>query len=477
MTMRQFWRNLSVTKQGTMVLIVPTAVTLLSSAAWNWSRQQEQRAAALVIHTEEILKESNQLLTLVIEAETGLRGYGLTRNVELLASYDQAQMSVLDHIERLTLLTADNSSQQVLLGMVRNEVIDYLDFLRETRELIDQTADNMPLWQSPMMQDQLGRGKAEMDQLRDSIELVKAEEQALLMIRRQALGETKRLADQILIASLLASLISYAFALYLYSRADREIMVRNQQLMVANESLSKFNVALARRNQDLDDFTHTVSHDLKAPLRAIHNLAGWLVADLDLPAESETSKYADLLQQRVVKMQSLIDGLLAYSKADRLADPTADLTVAKTEPVNVGELVRELVRSLDVPPQFEIVIAPDLPTIETERVLLQQVFSNLITNAYKHHTGANGNITIAAEIVTTETMTIAPKFTVADDGPGILPEHSDRIFKIFQTATKNNADSSGIGLSIVKKIVERRGGAVGFTSQVGKGTVFYFTWP
>ncbi|MGB7485666.1 MAG: CHASE3 domain-containing protein [Phormidesmis sp.] len=475
--------------------MVPTAVTLLSLSAWNWSRQQEQQAAAGVIHTEEVLKESNQLLTLVIDAEAGLRGYGLTRNSEFLDSHEQAQTSVVGYIEKLTSLTQDNPIQQTNLRTIRSEVTDYLDFLSETQQLIDQLDSNMPFWQSSQMQTQFSQGKADIDRIRDDIEAVRAEEQSLLAIRRQALNETKHLADWILIVSLLASLISYAIALYLYGQADQKITFRNQQLMIANESLSRFNVALARRNQDLDDFTHTVSHDLKAPLRSIHNLTDWLVTDLDLPADSETSRYADLLQQRVTKMQLLIDGLLAYSRADRTADSMSDLAGPLVESVNVGELVRELVRSLDMPPNFKVIIAPDLPTLQTERLLLQQVFSNLITNAYKHHAGPTGSIAIATEAIPTDsTKTISaqrtateraatkrtvatPRFTVTDDGPGIAPEYHDRIFKIFQTAASGNANSSGIGLSIVKKIVERRGGEVGFTSEVGKGTAFYFTWP
>ncbi|MGB3789111.1 MAG: CHASE3 domain-containing protein [Phormidesmis sp.] len=466
--MRRLWRSLSVTKRGALVLVVPTAVTLLSLAAWSWSRQQEQRAADWVMHTEEVLKESNQLLTLLIDAETGVRGYGLTRKSDFLQPYEQTQAAVSDYVERLMFLTSDNSSQQVRLQTVRSEAVDYLLFLREMRQLIDRQDSNSPLWQASQIQIKLDQGKAEIEGLRAEIEAVRAEERSLLTVRRQTLSETKHLVDWVLMVSLFASLVSYAIAFYLYGQADREITARNQDLVIANESLSKFNVALASRNQELDDFTHTVSHDLKAPLRAISNLADWLVTDLDLPADSETGKYADLLQQRVVTMQRLIDGLLAYSKADRMADPTG----ANAESVDVGSLVQELVQALDIPPQFRVVVAADLPTIQTERIPLQQVFSNLITNAYKHHTSQSGTITIAVE-----TDSQPPQFMVSDDGAGIAPEYRDRIFQIFQTIDGDSATSSGIGLSIVKKIVERRGGELGFTSQVGEGTTFYFTWP
>ncbi len=470
MSMRQLWRGLSVTKRGALVLVVPTAVTLLSLAAWSWSRQQEHQAADWVMHTEEVLKESNQLLMLLIDAETGMRGYGLTRKSDFFQPYEQTEATVLDHVERLMSLTSDNPSQQIYLQTVRSEAVEHMLFLREMQQMIDQQDDSSPLWQSSQIQTKLDQGKAEMDKLREGIELVIAEERSLLAVRRQTLSETKQRVDWILTISLLASLSSYAIAFYLYGQADREITARNRDLMVANESLSKFNVALASRNQDLDDFTHTVSHDLKAPLRAISNLADWLVTDLNLPADSETGKYAELLQQRVIKMQLLIDGLLAYSRADRLSDPTG----ADVESVDVGSLVRELVQALDVPPQFAVVVASDLPLIRTERIPLRQVFSNLITNAYKHHTSKSGSITIAVERADN---TQPPKFMVSDDGPGIAPQYRDRIFQIFQTVHSDSETSSGIGLSIVKKIVERRGGELGCTSQVGKGTTFYFTWP
>lgn len=467
--MRRLWRNLSVTKQGALVLVVPTVVTLLSLAAWNWSRQQEQRAVDWVMHTEEVLRESNQLVAALLNAETSTRGYGLTRRSEFLQPYEQTQADLFGHVENLTSLTQDNPTQQTYLSIVRSDIVDYLEFLRGMQQLIDEIDSDVALWQSPRMQASLTQGKAAMDRLRADIESIKSEEQSLLMLRRQTLDRAKRLVDWLLIISLLANLISYAIAFYLYSKADQEITERNRALMVANESLSKFNVALARRNQDLDDFTHIVSHDLKAPLRAINNLTDWLIEDLNLSADSETGKYAELLQQRVLKMQSLIDGLLDYSRADRIEDVAS----ASAEPVDVGDLVEELAQALDIPSQFEIVVSPNLPTITTERILLRQVFSNLITNAYKHHQNESGKIVVDTEIASNGQL----QFRVSDDGPGIAPQHRDRIFQIFQTTASESSTNNGIGLSIVKKIVERRGGEVGFTSQVGEGTTFYFTWP
>jgi signal transduction histidine kinase len=125
------------------------------------------------------------------------------------------------------------------------------------------------------------------------------------------------------------------------------------------------------------------------------------------------------------------------------------------------------------PPTFRIDLAPDLPTLNTKRLLLSQVFANLIGNGIKHHNRPDGCIHISSH-----DRGDFYEFVVADDGPGIAPEYHDQIFMIFQVGcTETSQDSSGIGLSIVKKIVETQRGTVRLESQPGQGTTFYFTWP
>ncbi len=310
-----------------------------------------------------------------------------------------------------------------------------------------------------------------MNTLRAELDGLKSEEQQLLQGRREQLQQTKRLVDRLLSATVVLSLLSYAVAFYLYRQADQVIIERNRDLAIANESLSQFNTALARRNQDLNEFTYIVSHDLKAPLRAVNNLSGWIAEDLNLPADSATGKQITLLQARVEKMHALIDGLLQYSRADRGETPI--------ESVSVEALVQDVVAALDLPPQFKVHIAEGMPTLETQRLLLQQVFSNLISNSYQHHTRKDGKVVVSAQQISysDQYQFSHYEFAVADDGPGIDPEYHEHIFKIFQTLSADKPNSTGIGLSIVKKIVENRGGTLRVASQVGEGTAFYFTWP
>ncbi len=223
--------------------------------------------------------------------------------------------------------------------------------------------------------------------------------------------------------------------------------------------------ALEARNQELDNFVHIVSHDLKAPLRAVSNLSQWIEDDLEGKVLADNQPQLTLLRNRVERMAATIDGLLDYARIGR--------TEESIEPVSVAELLAETIDSLAPPPTFSILIAPDLPTLNTKRILLFQVFTNLIGNAIAHHDRSDGLIQISCQAGDN-----FYEFGVTDDGPGIAPENHAKIFTIFQTVNpQNRADSTGIGLAIVKKIIETEGGTIRLESELGKGTAFYFTWP
>lgn len=223
--------------------------------------------------------------------------------------------------------------------------------------------------------------------------------------------------------------------------------------------------ALAERNQELDSFVHTVSHDLKAPLRAISNLSVWIEDDLEDQLPPDNQQQFQLLRSRVKRMESMIDHLLLYARVGRQEAPL--------ETFDVAELLREIIDSLAPPESFSIEIELPLPTLTTKRLFLSQVFTNLIGNAIKHHPAVNGHLYISAL-----ERRDCYEFSVRDDGPGIAPEHHAKIFTIFQTLRGvDNRDSTGVGLAIVKKIIETEGGTIWLESHLGKGTTFFFTWP
>ncbi len=221
---------------------------------------------------------------------------------------------------------------------------------------------------------------------------------------------------------------------------------------------------LERRHQELDSFVRIVSHDLKAPLRAIGNLAKWIEEDLEGALTVTTQGQMTLLRSRVERMSALIDGLLDYAR-------TGQADSRSSESVVVAQLLSEVIDSLSPPPTFCIEIAP-MPIVNTNPLLLFQVFANLIGNGIEHHPKSDGSIHIAVR-----ELVDLYEFSVADDGVGIAPEQHERIFGMFQAVNpQNRSDSTGIGLAIVKKIVQAQGGTIWLESQLGQGTTFYFTW-
>ncbi|WP_309731480.1 GAF domain-containing protein [Chamaesiphon sp. OTE_75_metabat_556] len=248
-------------------------------------------------------------------------------------------------------------------------------------------------------------------------------------------------------------------------QAEDSLAERARQLADLNSRLARSEIQLQERNQELNSFVHIVSHDLKAPLRAVANLSQWIEEDFEGAVSANTAAQMNLLRGRIYRMEGMIDGLLEYARVGR-QDGQLELVV-------VAELVSEVIESIEPPPTFEIDIAAALPTFAANRLLLSQVFANLISNAFKHHDRSDGCIRISSR-----ELGDSYEFAICDDGPGIAPEYRDRVFIIFQAANpQKNPDSTGIGLSIVKKIVETAGGKIWLESELGKGTTFYFTWP
>ncbi|MBC7541581.1 MAG: ATP-binding protein [Candidatus Sericytochromatia bacterium] len=222
---------------------------------------------------------------------------------------------------------------------------------------------------------------------------------------------------------------------------------------------------LARSNKDLDDFAYVASHDLKSPLRDIDNLAKWVVEDLGDALPVVTAKHLIVMQERIGRMERLLDDLLAYSRIGR--------TASASDSFAVGDAIDDVLRFIDPPPGFRIEVSAAGFRTETPRVSLEQVLRNLVSNAIKHHGGPEGRITISVEGAGNWLY-----FTVSDDGPGIPPEFHERVFRMFQTLRpRDEGSGSGIGLAIVKKLVESYGGTIHIQLTVGSGTTFRFSWP
>ena len=244
-----------------------------------------------------------------------------------------------------------------------------------------------------------------------------------------------------------------------------ELAVLKEKINQFLSALEKSTARLKAANQELQDFAYVVSHDLKAPLRGISTLAGWISTDHRDNLDEEAQEKLDLLLVRVRRMNDLIDGILKYSRVGRSREEMA--------PVDCNALVAETVDLLAPGEKFTVTVQENLPTLVVDRTKLGEVFQNLISNAIKYIDKPHGEIRIGCE----------PdgkgwKFHVSDNGPGIEEKYHEKVFQIFQTlGPKDTPGSTGVGLAVVKKIIEQMGGEIWIESAAGDGTTFFFTIP
>lgn len=225
--------------------------------------------------------------------------------------------------------------------------------------------------------------------------------------------------------------------------------------------LSKAKNAVEMKNADLQRFAYTASHDLKSPLRGISSLVDWIVADFGENIPEAIKDHLKLMKSRVSKMRNLVDGILKYSKAGS--------NHTDQESCNLNLIVNNIISKKEEFGNAEIEVINELPTISFKKIALEQVITNLFSNAVKHNDKLIPKVEIRNESGEGNTI-----ITITDNGPGIPERHLDKIFDMFQTFGPNTDDqnNTGLGLSIVKKVMEDHNGIIDVQSQESTGTSF-----
>lgn len=231
-----------------------------------------------------------------------------------------------------------------------------------------------------------------------------------------------------------------------------------KQLELQKENLVK---ELEKSNVGLQEYAHIVSHDLKSPLRSISALCTWLNEDYQDKLDENGKYNLSMMQEKVEAMDSLIDGILKYStiNSDNIDNTSVD----------VNEVIKEITDIIYIPEHVKVIVKSSLPIIYADRTKIHQLIQNFLSNAVVHIERENGLVEIACQETKTHWQ-----FSVKDNGVGIPKEYHEKIFKIFQSVG-NKERSTGIGLSIVKKIIDLYEGQVWLESEIGEGTTFFFT--
>jgi two-component system sensor histidine kinase/response regulator len=247
----------------------------------------------------------------------------------------------------------------------------------------------------------------------------------------------------------------------------------------AEEELKKHMKELQRANRDLEDFTSTVSHDLKAPLRSIQAFSMLLMEDYADKLDETGRDYLNRVKEAVERMVTLIEDLLTLSRVGR--------KFTEVEAVDLNELLEEIKSDLSARIEErggEVVVAGKLPTLSTQRVWMKELFMNLIDNGLKFNKSEKPRVEVSCEEITAVIKFIRDiskgdwLFKVKDNGIGIEEKYQARIFNLFERLhSQSEYEGTGAGLAICKKIVEELGGIIHVESTPGEGSTFYFVIP
>lgn len=443
-------------------------------------------------NSESVIRNSNMLHKNMIEMQSAFRGFLLTGQEVFLDPYYEGIKTVPMLIAQHQNLKSTIDQQKRLDSIVKI----HLQWVKYANSLISTKLDTLPeanakyveLFETKL---RMEVGKKLNDKIKTIFKSFDNFEYQLRQERKIALQNSVLTTNTItLTITIISIFLALLFGIYFINMITRRIsnMVELAEEISTgdfkiitdrkNDELNRLSIALnsmsmtlkktfselTKKNKELDQFAYVVSHDLKTPLRGINNIITWMEEDHEQQISPEIKKNLDLIISRTARLENMINGLLEYAKVGKIQKGL--------ETVDILKLIRELI-DLVVPKNFTVQIDGVMPYITTEKLHIEQVFANLITNAVKYNRSENPKIIIKAREIKDYY-----EFTVTDNGIGIQKEYFEKIFVIFHTLQEKDAfESTGVGLAIVKKIIDDYKGTIRVESEVDKGSSFIFTWP
>lgn len=443
--------------------------------------------------SSDIVRQSNQFQRNMLYLERSLKGYIETKEDYVLQTYDSTIVENNAILSYLSSSLPANSARRKKLDTIKElyktwftQFAKPLAAAAVGKEVSSKNSlvfDFKTVWKG-----EENINKKLLQQFKELLNVEYENREKRKMILERSEHETKIIS---VLLTALSIVVGFAIAILLaryisnrilkmvkmcnsIARGNYKVQVEdggNNELSELTRSLNnmaqmlELNISLLKRkNQELDQFAHIVSHDLKAPLRGIDNVLSWIEEDHLHEVPEKVNEYLQLIKGRIKRSEDLIQGILSYARIGKEA--------YIAEPVNVNSLITEILETLPIHSGLKVTVQTDMPDLYSEKVPLSQIFSNLISNAVKYHHRKNGEIKIYYK-ENRDSYT----FFVEDDGPGIAKAYHRKIFAIFQTLVeKDSFESAGVGLAIVKKILDDRNEQIHLVSEPGKGSVFSFTW-
>jgi signal transduction histidine kinase len=474
-------------------LVILALFSITTYINFRLSRQVTDNAEYLARSTE-LVRSSSQFQRNTINMVSGFRGFLLTGDKYFIQTYDSAASDNERILKELTTLLVDTSQLALLKEIIRlNEkwIDEYTEPLREAKLRADFSDDNFLLYNKLYREKSSGEAAIQAQLLSRFREFSNREYQQRNERSLMLASSAQEARSVSLTLTIISLLIAIVIVFILVNRISNRIgkMVNmadeissgnynvnlkdlgNDELTALATSLNHMATELAgnisqlkTKNEELDQFAHSVSHDLKGPLRGIDNVITWIEEDHEAELSSKLKEYLALIKGRVIRAENLIQGILSYARIGKEKMPR--------EEVDVNELMEEIKEAMPMNQGIKI-ICERLPVLYTERIPLFQVLLNLVNNAVKYHDKPGGTVKIYYREHADHY-----EFFVQDNGPGISETYHKKIFVIFQTLLERDSfESTGVGLAIVKKILDVRKQSIRIESTPGHGSTFSFTWP
>ncbi len=432
------------------------------------SNSKLQASSNMVANTHEVLQNLEEVLSLVKDAETSSRGYVITGDTLFLQLFNPSKTKIPSALQALLQVTADNPTYRTFgvdLKLLINKKIEYIDTTINLRKEKG--------FQAAAERVESGTGKAIMDEIRNLVAEMKTAENALLKERLAKETKNANSANTIILTFIA---LQFGLMVFIYYILTRDIATRKS----AENVLKKLNEDLDRRviertaqweaaNSELETFSYSVSHDLRAPLRHINGFIELLQKNKRVTLDEKSSRYLDIISSSAKQMGQLIDDLLRFSKVGR-----ASLSIT-------GIQLKDLVAKVQAELSFNVKNTitwkiKSLPVVHADPALLYLVLQNLIANAIKYSSKATmpaieigcGEMATASEII----------LYVKDNGAGFNMKYVGKLFGVFQRLHSNDDyEGTGIGLATVRRIIHKHAGRVWAEGEEGKGATFYFSLP
>jgi signal transduction histidine kinase len=411
-----------------------------------------------VEHTYTVLSQLDRTLSEIKDAETGQRGYLLTRNEKFLSPYYKAENNLPSALEKLQKLTHDNPNQADTVRRFSELAMDRMDYLKATIE----SQKHKPWKDDPELFRMLEYGKLSMDEIRNHVNNLSMVEEGLLAQRLNLAEESGRSTKILIIVGNFSAILLLIASFWV-------IRQENKKRILAQEAAETIAAQLQVTNKELESFSYSVSHDLRSPLRAIDGYSRIFEEDYAEQLDDEGKRLLAVVRSSSQKMGRLIDDLLDFARSGRKP--------LELEQVDMEQLIHEVWEeqtsqwhSAHTPELIKHAILP----VTADRALLKQVLTNLVSNAIKY-SAKKEHPCVSIDAFHRHHDVV---YAIADNGVGFDMQYYNKLFGVFQRLhSAEEFQGTGVGLAIVQRIISRHGGAVWAKSELNEGSTFSFSLP